>query len=57
MAGEKLLVPCKIYVTLITVLLHDPCPYVKTPRVVYAERTAIFNTSLSAMSPDGSLVC
>lgn len=52
-----MLAPCKSYVTLITTVLRDLCPYFKTPTVVYAERTAIFNTSVSAMSPEGSLVC
>lgn len=33
-----------------TTVLHDLCPYFKTSVVVYAERAAIFNTSVSAMS-------
>ena len=46
-----MLAPCKSYATLITTVLRDLCPCFKTPIVVYADRTAIFNTSVSAMSP------
>lgn len=43
MSGENL---CKSYATLNTTVLLDLCPYFKTPVVVYAERTAIFNTPI-----------
>lgn len=46
-----MLAPCKSYATLITTVLRDLCPCFKTLIVVYADRTAIFNTSVSAMSP------
>lgn len=49
-----MLAPCKSYVT---TEQSDFCPYFKTLIAVYAERTAIFNTPVSAMSPEGSLVC
>lgn len=49
--------PRKSYVTLTTTVLSDLCPYFKAPIVVCEEGTAIFNTSVSAMSPKGSLVC
>lgn len=52
-----MLAPCKSYVTLIITVWRDLCPCFKIPIVVYAERTAIFNTSVSAMSPEGRLVC
>lgn len=62
MAGEKkwgysVLAPCTSYATLITTVLRDLCSYLKTSIVIYAERTAIFNTPLSVMTPEGSLLC
>lgn len=55
--GYSVLAPCESYATLITTVLRDLCSYFKTSIVIYAETAAIFNTPLSVMTPEGSLLC